>query len=531
MTGVQTCALSDLNSNDLLNVSRIDTDVLTIGGSVVIPGEFTSLPPLSVGTAELVDGSVTTVKIVDGAVTTSKIPDGDITEAKLSSSFTMSTVRYAATRATLKGFNTVTIKMVILGEGNRGGVFQWQDGDFAARIAADPREGIYIKADSVSSGLGAWVRSLSNYVSPKFWGAAADNTTDDFLPLNDAWNHVLPMFVDGFYKTSGTLSNTSSASKHVYGSGITSSIVTTTSANGDIFYKSGGSVRFENMVVTTTLQRASGAAIHTTGSTSKDHITNCIIRGNSPTERLFVGVFLEEGLICNITFNYFLNCNAPLDLRNTNGSGTGGEDVIGWNTFNTGEASPTTRIAVNWTSGLGTLRFYGNTIQSYGYGLNVSLISGQTTSSLICQGNAFESNATTSINLSLPAASTATMQTCLIQNNRIRNGATGNCFVAVGATNTAWIRDIIFTGNDLEFGVTNAVNIQAGATLTEGENHYRSSVTGLTALVTGAAVPAAGHLGSPAKNYVASTGSLTAWQLNGNAGFTKPTVVASSTAP
>lgn len=56
----------DLNSNDLLNANTISTDVLVLGGTTVVPTNLGAFSPNSVGTIQLVDGSVTNSKVASG---------------------------------------------------------------------------------------------------------------------------------------------------------------------------------------------------------------------------------------------------------------------------------------------------------------------------------------------------------------------------------------------------------------------------------------------------------------------------------
>lgn len=94
-------------------------------------------------------------------------------------------VRPAATRTFMKAFNTTVIKAVDLAEGaparnGRMGRFNWCTGDFSTQIAADPNEGVYIKADAVASTAGAWVRAnWGRGLDPHWFGCVGDGTTDD----------------------------------------------------------------------------------------------------------------------------------------------------------------------------------------------------------------------------------------------------------------------------------------------------------------------------------------------------------------
>lgn len=86
-----------------------------------------------------------------------------------------------ASRATLKGYSPKTTYSVYLTETGREGVFVWTLGNFAARIAADPEEGIYIKADDTPSTTGAWVRQHDGWEFAIEWfgGKKGDVTFDN----------------------------------------------------------------------------------------------------------------------------------------------------------------------------------------------------------------------------------------------------------------------------------------------------------------------------------------------------------------
>lgn len=53
----------DMNSNDLLNVKILDTEVLYINGETVVPTTLGSFPPNSVGPSQIVDGSISLEKL------------------------------------------------------------------------------------------------------------------------------------------------------------------------------------------------------------------------------------------------------------------------------------------------------------------------------------------------------------------------------------------------------------------------------------------------------------------------------------
>jgi hypothetical protein len=94
---------------------------------------------------------------------------------------------YVATRTALKALDTTKDTVAILTEAGREGTFIWRSGDYSTQIAADTAEGIYVKADAVASTVGAWVRQgdwFTKGVSPEWFGAAGDNSTDDSAAFN-----------------------------------------------------------------------------------------------------------------------------------------------------------------------------------------------------------------------------------------------------------------------------------------------------------------------------------------------------------
>lgn len=84
-------------------------------------------------------------------------------------------IEAVATRAELKALPTATYSIVQLTEAGREGVFRWVADNFAALIAADVSEGLFIKADDTASSAGAWVRVYSGRIDPRWFGIATAN--------------------------------------------------------------------------------------------------------------------------------------------------------------------------------------------------------------------------------------------------------------------------------------------------------------------------------------------------------------------
>lgn len=133
---------------------------------------------------------------------------------------------FPATRTALKVIPTGTTTSAYLKEAGREGQFVWKTGDYSAQIAADPLEGLYVKADGVPATSGAWVRVVQNRtVFPEFWGgeAISDGTTD----ATAAWQAALASgyHINGkqnaVYYTTATLGSPSSNTMiHFHGSKI-----------------------------------------------------------------------------------------------------------------------------------------------------------------------------------------------------------------------------------------------------------------------------------------------------------------------
>lgn len=68
----------------------------------------------------------------------------------------------------------------LLGEAGREGTFVFSAANISAFVTADPQQGVYIAPASAPTGAsGAWVRKFSGAHSVKWFGAVADNATDD----------------------------------------------------------------------------------------------------------------------------------------------------------------------------------------------------------------------------------------------------------------------------------------------------------------------------------------------------------------
>lgn len=75
---------------------------------------------------------------------------------------------YVDTRTQLKAIDTGEETTAYLRENGRSGMFNFRLGNYAALVAADTGEVLYIKADAVATSTGAWVRDFDpNFVSSR----------------------------------------------------------------------------------------------------------------------------------------------------------------------------------------------------------------------------------------------------------------------------------------------------------------------------------------------------------------------------
>lgn len=83
-----------------------------------------------------------------------------------------------ATRTALKANATTGPgHMAMLTEGKRSGLFVWREGNYSTHVSTDTAEGIYLKADAVSSSVGVWERDDNEWffgLNPLHFGAVAD---------------------------------------------------------------------------------------------------------------------------------------------------------------------------------------------------------------------------------------------------------------------------------------------------------------------------------------------------------------------
>ncbi|WP_293854253.1 right-handed parallel beta-helix repeat-containing protein [Sphingomonas sp. SCN 67-18] len=76
---------------------------------------------------------------------------------------------------------------VFLAEPGREGIFTWEASDCRAKVAADPRQGVTIKARDIDPLYGAWVR-VFDILTPQMFGASGKG--DDTEALQGFCNHL-----------------------------------------------------------------------------------------------------------------------------------------------------------------------------------------------------------------------------------------------------------------------------------------------------------------------------------------------------
>lgn len=134
---------------------------------------------------------VQSTPVIDDPAMASNSATSPPSQASVSTFVRTKTPMIAIDRAAVKAFDTTKVKSVLLYESGREGQFIWKTGDFSAQIAADTREGIYLKSDAVAASSGAWVRQHNNEFFAKWFGAKEDGVTLDDAAVQAAANVCL----------------------------------------------------------------------------------------------------------------------------------------------------------------------------------------------------------------------------------------------------------------------------------------------------------------------------------------------------
>jgi hypothetical protein len=81
---------------------------------------------------------------------------------------------------------------VLLSERGREGLFVFDPSNLGTRVAADPRQGVYVAPAADASGAsGAWVRRFVGPVAPEWFGALGDGTSDDAAAVQAAIDYLV----------------------------------------------------------------------------------------------------------------------------------------------------------------------------------------------------------------------------------------------------------------------------------------------------------------------------------------------------
>lgn len=158
---------------------------------------------------------------------------------------------YVATRTALKAIDTTKETFAILTESGREGNFVWMSGDYSARISADTREGIFVKANAISSSVGAWVRVFAprSTYAVEWFGVVTDGVTDNSAAFNGA-RSVISLLGGGRIEVgegSFFMGSTVLGADGVFweGSGWTKTRILRSGAYGHTFSQTGGAVKIK----------------------------------------------------------------------------------------------------------------------------------------------------------------------------------------------------------------------------------------------------------------------------------------------
>jgi hypothetical protein len=118
-----------------------------------------------------------------------------------------------ATRTALKALDTSKATAAYLTEAGREGWFTWHAGNYAARVTADTREAVFIKADAIATTAGAWVRVHNGILMFEWFGAVGDDVADDTAALQACITFAQTLILDpaihgrsgAKYRTTATL--------------------------------------------------------------------------------------------------------------------------------------------------------------------------------------------------------------------------------------------------------------------------------------------------------------------------------------
>lgn len=93
---------------------------------------------------------------------------------------------YVEDRTAAKAIDTTKDTVLYLKEAGREGVFKWTAGNFTSLVAADPQEGMYIKATAIAASAGAWVRQRDGLDLNVLWFGASTAIANNAVAFNAA---------------------------------------------------------------------------------------------------------------------------------------------------------------------------------------------------------------------------------------------------------------------------------------------------------------------------------------------------------
>lgn len=147
-------------------------------------------------------------------------------------------------RTALKTIDTNLVKVVILMETGREGVFVWKAGNFSTQIAADTAEGVYIKANAVSAAAGAWVREgdwPTAGADARWFGVVADGVTNCAAAINAALAIADTVMLPPGSIAVGAVITLPRDNTHLKGAGMFSTTLLSSTTNAEIIAIPAGS--------------------------------------------------------------------------------------------------------------------------------------------------------------------------------------------------------------------------------------------------------------------------------------------------
>jgi len=138
--------------------------------------------------------------MVDGTTVT-------ISSGKISAPFS---ILICNNRSALAAVDTTKFTSVFLTEAGREGLFTFKTGNYSTQIAADVQQGVFVQATAIPATAGSWVRIVTGYLVPEWFGALKNGSNDDSIAINAASqiasNLLLPLVVlSGTYTTANSI--------------------------------------------------------------------------------------------------------------------------------------------------------------------------------------------------------------------------------------------------------------------------------------------------------------------------------------